>query len=246
MAAGRGGYEFGCSEEKKFRIRHRKPLKETYNPNEPREPRGTPHGGRWTRYRLDVGSSQVVNINTKSGDRRVIVYLNPTKTRLKAILEKTPVLRGIVDEDMKNWYVWDAKDAIHMQMAMELGFGYDDVTGEFSFSKEDAEAYGYNLKKIYNERSSLGVGDEMWSPDPEPKFVEFPPIKMEEDQTISKETIDEVTFDRRRFEGATPRAYSKVIKDKSEHLIAFDDVGNFEENLTSNDFNTCFFTGYFS
>ena len=218
--------------KKKFRIRHRKPLRETYNPNEPREPRGTPHGGRWTRYRLDVGSSQVVNINTKSGDRRVIVYLNPTKTRLKAILEKTPVLRGIVDEDMKNWYVWDAKNAIHMQMAMELGFGYDDVTGEFSFSKEDAEAYGYNLKKIYNERSSLGVGDEMWSPDPEPKFVEFPPIKMgEEDKTISKETIDKLHLTEDDLK-ARRRVLTQGNEDKSEHLIAFDDVG--WENLTSN------------
>ena len=180
----------------------------------------------------DVGSSQVVNINTKSGDRRVIVNLNPTKTRLKAILEKTPVLRGIVDEDMKNWYVWDAKDAIHMQMAMELGFGYDDVTGEFSFSKEDAEAYGYNLKKIYNERSSLGVGDEMWSPDPEPKFVEFPPIKMgEEDKTISKETIDKLHLTENDLK-ARRRVLHARQSNKSEHLIAFDDVGNFEENST--------------
>ena len=41
--------------KKKFRIRHRKPLRETYNPNEPREPRGTPHGGRWTKGGLWVG-----------------------------------------------------------------------------------------------------------------------------------------------------------------------------------------------
>ena len=114
---------------KKFRIRHRKPLRETYNPKEPREAKGSRHGGRWT-------------------------------------------------------------------------------------------------------RSGVSVGDEMWSPDPEPKFVEFPSIEMNgEDKTISKETIDKLHLTEDDLK-ARRRVLTQGNEDKSEHLIAFDDVG--WENLTSN------------
>jgi hypothetical protein len=50
---------------KKFRIRHGKPLKESYNPNEPREPKGAPHGGRWTRGGLSVGDAWTPEIEDK-------------------------------------------------------------------------------------------------------------------------------------------------------------------------------------
>ena len=47
----------------------------------------------------------------------------------------------------------------------------------------DAEAVGLN-ERAWNSR---GITD------PDPTFVEFPPIKMEEeDQTISKETIEKL------------------------------------------------------
>ena len=117
--------------KKKFRIRHRKPLREAYNPNEPREPKGSHHGGRWT-------------------------------------------------------------------------------------------------------KSGLAAEDEIWRPDPEPKFVEFPPIKIgEEDKTISKETIEKLRLTEDDLK-ARRRVLQQGNTNKSEHLVAIDRLGRFEEN-TSND-----------
>ena len=113
---------------KKFRIRHGKSLKETYNPNEPREPKGANYGrgGRWTKR--------------------------------------------------------------------------------------------------------AGV-EQPWRPDPDPTFVEFPPIKMEEeDQTISKETIEKLRLTEDDLK-ARRRVLTQGNENKAEHLIAFDDVG--WENYTS-------------
>ena len=86
----------------------------------------------------------------------------------------------------------------------------------------DAEAVGLNEPVV----------EQPWRPDPNPTFVEFPPIKMEEeDQTISKETIEKLRLTEDDLK-ARRRVLTQGNEDKSEHLIAFDDVG--WENLTSN------------
>ena len=54
----------------------------------------------------------------------------------------------------------------------------------------------------------------------------------EEDQTISKETIDKLHLTEDDLK-ARRRVLTQGNEDKSEHLIAFDEVG-IEENLTSN------------
>ena len=106
---------------KKFRIRHGKSLKEAYNPNEPREPKGTSHGGRWTRGGVSV--------------------------------------------------------------------------------------------------------EDVWRPDPEPMFVEFPSIPMNgEDKTISKETIAKLRLTENDLK-ARRRVLQQGNTNKSEHLIAIDETG---------------------
>ena len=65
----------------------------------------------------------------------------------------------------------------------------------------------------------------------------------EEDQTISKETIDKLHLTEDDLK-ARRRVLTQGNEDKSEHLIAFDDVGLGKPYLKR--FNTCFFTGYFS
>ena len=79
---------------KKFRIRHGKSLKEAYNPNEPREAKGTPHGGRWTRGGLSVGNVWTPEIedvfipferDTLTPD--IIKKLNLTENDIKARLK---------------------------------------------------------------------------------------------------------------------------------------------------------------
>ena len=60
--------------KKKFRIRHRKPLRETYNPNEPREPKGSRHGGRWTSYKGGDCYSSAFHTMSQLGKHGILVH----------------------------------------------------------------------------------------------------------------------------------------------------------------------------
>ena len=217
------------SKRKKFKIRHGKSLKETYNPNQPREPKGSRHGGRWTSYKGGNCYSSAFHTMSQLGKHGILVH---------AIVSGQGVLTGkrfdhawteindtVIDHNIvmskANYY---ALGKVNTDPREYKRYTYDEMVDK----AVDTGTYG-----PWDLDLSKTQLDVPWRPDSEPTFVEFPSIPMNgEDQTINKETIAKLHLTENELK-ARRRVLQQGNNNKSEHLIAIDATGNFEENTTN-------------
>jgi hypothetical protein len=154
--------------KRKFRIKHRKPLKEAYNPNEPREPKGAKygHGGRWTNGKWVPEIDNVfipfppieIGEEDPTISKEIIEKLNMTESELKARLHvlmegnlnKAEHLIAIDEVGLKP-EEYTSNDLVHVSLPDELV--------ERLRNNSDFSAKRYTMVHNHPWDSSLSGGD---------------------------------------------------------------------------------------